>query len=94
MKCKFNEKECNEIYDIIDTLDSNAGIINEKLHFKQIQTGELIKISDIHRKHMLNNIRKSKNNLEKVFNECGCYTEEPPEGLGKLFDRKFVRSKY
>lgn len=94
MKCKFTEKECNKIYDVIDTLNTNAGIINEKLHFKQVQTDELIEISDIERKYMLKNITNSKNDLEKVFNECGCYTEEPPEGLGKLFDRKFVRSKH
>jgi len=94
MECKFKEKDCDELYDSIDVLNTNAGIITEELYFKQIQTGELIKISDIGRKHMLDNIQKAKNNLEKMFNNCGCFTEEPPGGLGKLFDRKFARSKY
>ena len=94
MECKLKGKECDELYDSIDTLNTNAGIITEELYFKQIQTGEMIKISDIERKHQLGNIQKAKNNLENIFNNCGCFTEEPPGGLGKLFDRKFVKSKH
>ena len=94
MKCEFTGKKCDELYDSIDILNTSAGIITEELYFKQKQTGELIKISDIERKHILNNIQKTKNNLQNIFDNCGCFTEEPPEGLGKLFDRKFVKSKY
>ena len=67
MKCEFKGKECDEIYDAIDTLNTNAGIITEKLYFKQAQTRELLKISDIERKHILGNIQKAKNNLEKII---------------------------
>jgi len=94
MKCKFTGKECDEIYDTIDTLDTNSGIIVEELYFKQAQTGEMLKISDLDRKHMLSSIQKAKSNLKEIFDNCGCFTEEPPGGLGKLFDRKFVRSKH